>query len=245
MRRLPMIVSTTALVVALLGSTPLGSAARLQLAKVVPFAKQAGTAKVAVNALHLNGHVASVGAGPGTIPVVGAGGKLPASLGLVGAAGARGPAGPAGPTGPTGAAGPQGAQGPNGLVAAYTTTAGTSGPFELVPIGTFTTLVSLSLPVGRYAIFGKIVVEGNDLKSSELCRLVAGTDSDNADGGDDISTASMSLIHEYASAGTADLQCWSPAGHQGLWSDARVTAVQVTSQSLAAKLSPGTIKVTP
>ena len=232
MKRLPIILSTTALAVALLGSTPLGSAARVQFAKIVPFAKQAGTAKLAVNALHLNGHAASTGAGPGTIPIVGSNGKLPASLGLGGPAGPQGLAGPAGPTGTTGAAGPQGAQGPSGFVAAYTQTAGTTGPFSMVPVGTYTTLASLSLPVGRYAIFGKLLVEGNDLNSSELCRLIAGSDSDNTAGGNDRSTASMSLVHEFTSAGTANLQCWSPAGHQGLWADARITAVQVTSQSI-------------
>ena len=118
MRRLPIIFSTTALVVALLGSTPLGEATRAQLAKVVPFAIRAGTAKVAANALHLDGHAASTEAGPGTIPVVGSNGKLPISLGLgsspgtQGSTGPAGPQGPAGPAGPAGKAGATGAQGP-------------------------------------------------------------------------------------------------------------------------------------
>jgi len=237
-KRLPIIFSTTALVVALLGSTPLGEAARAQLAKVVPFATRAGTATVAVNALHLNGHAASTKAGPGTIPVVGPNGKLPISLEPSGSAGPPGPTGPAGPQGPTGLAGPAGkagatgAQGPSGLVAAYTQTAGTSGSFEPVPLGTYSTLDSLTLPAGRYAIFAKIILEGNDLKSSELCRLIVGSDSDDALGGNDSSTASMSLVDQLTAAGTANLQCWSAAGHQGLWASARITAVQVSDQTV-------------
>ena len=218
MRRLPIIFSTTALVVALLGSTPLGKATRAQLAKVVPFATRAGTATVALNALHLDGHAASTKAGPGTIPVVGSNGKLPISLGLgsspgtQGSTGPAGPQGPAGPAGPAGKAGATGAQGPSGLVAAYTQTAGTSGPFATVPLGTYTTLDSLSLPAGRYAIFAKIMLEGNALNSSELCRLTVGSDSDNAFGGNDASTASMNLVDQLTAAGTANLQCLALRG---------------------------------
>ncbi len=109
-QRLPLLISATALTVAILGSTPLGHAAL----DAVPFAKRAGTAnsakvatraKVARNALKLNGRTASMTPRAGQIPVVLADGKLPASLGQVGPTGPQGPAGPQGPKGDAGAAG--------------------------------------------------------------------------------------------------------------------------------------------
>lgn len=98
-QRLPLILSTTALVVALVGSTPLGRAAESALEQVVPRAK---TADFAANAGKLNGHRSSLNPRRGQIPVVGDGGKLPASLGAVG---------PQGPTGEKGDPGPAGASG--------------------------------------------------------------------------------------------------------------------------------------
>lgn len=115
-QRLPLILSATALTVAIFGSTPLGNAAM----QAVPFAKKAGTAtkaktankakfatraKIATNALKLNGRIASQTPRAGQIPVVLADGRLPASLGQVGPTGPQGPAGPAGPKGDAGAAG--------------------------------------------------------------------------------------------------------------------------------------------
>ena len=105
MKRLPVTLSAAALVVSLLGATPLGHAAGRALATIPPLAKRARLANVATNALRLNGHRASPVGGPGTIPVLNAAGKLPASVGAVG------PQGPAGPVGP---AGPQGAKGDKG-----------------------------------------------------------------------------------------------------------------------------------
>ena len=59
--RVPIVLSTAALVVALLGSTPVGSGVRDAVASVVPvpFAKRADRAKVADNALKLNGRASS------------------------------------------------------------------------------------------------------------------------------------------------------------------------------------------
>lgn len=96
--RLPLILSASALLVAILGSTPLGRAAEDALEQVVPRARQADFAQ---NAARLNGHRSSVRARRGQIPVVGASGKLHPSLGAVG------PQGPAGPQGPPGASGYQ------------------------------------------------------------------------------------------------------------------------------------------
>ena len=66
--RLPMILSVTALVVSVLGATPLGRAAERVVRSVPPFANKSNYANVAGNALHLNGHAASVSGSPGTIP---------------------------------------------------------------------------------------------------------------------------------------------------------------------------------
>ena len=97
-QRLSLIFSATALVVALLGSTPLGRAAGGVLAKGVPFAENAGK---------LNGHVASTNPKAGQIPVLNPKGTLPASIGAVGAAGPQGAAGPKGDAGSPGLTGYQ------------------------------------------------------------------------------------------------------------------------------------------
>ena len=94
-QRLPLVLSATALVVALVGSTPLGNAAQNALEQV-PRAKRADFAS---NAGKLNGHKSSLNPKRGQIPVVGADGKLPASIGGVGPPGAQGERGPAGASG--------------------------------------------------------------------------------------------------------------------------------------------------
>ncbi|HET8741940.1 MAG TPA: hypothetical protein VFM41_04910 [Gaiella sp.] len=110
MKRLPLVLSAVALLVALLGSTAVGPAAADLAAKVVPFAKVAGKASFADNAKRLNGRRSSVKAVPNTIPVVGPDGKLPATLGAVG------PQGPKGPKGDKGTKGDQGEPGVSGYV---------------------------------------------------------------------------------------------------------------------------------
>lgn len=102
--RLPLILSSTALLVALFGATPLGRAAY----SAVPFAKSAGYATLAGNAQKLNGRKSSVSGAPGTIPVIASTGKLPASIGAVG---------PQGPKGDRGDKGSKGDQGVPGLAA--------------------------------------------------------------------------------------------------------------------------------
>jgi hypothetical protein len=103
-KRLPLILSMTALVVSVLGTTPLGHAARSAVSSVVPLAKTANFAK---NAGKLNGHTSSRVPRVGQIPVVGTNGKLPATLGAVGPTGPAGPGGPKGDPGPAGVAGYQ------------------------------------------------------------------------------------------------------------------------------------------
>ena len=89
-QRLPLVLSATALVVALLGATPLGHAAG-GLARAIPaFAKNAGA---------VDGIRASRTARPGYLVPLGPGGRFPVSVGQVGPAGPAGPPGPAGPTG--------------------------------------------------------------------------------------------------------------------------------------------------
>lgn len=95
-QRLPLLLSATALLVALLGATPLGHAAESAMEQVVPRAKKAD---FAANAGKLNGHKSSINPKRGQIPVVGANGKLAASIGAVG------PQGPAGPQGGPGTSG--------------------------------------------------------------------------------------------------------------------------------------------
>jgi hypothetical protein len=106
-QRAPLVLSITALVVAVLGVTPLGQAtARKVAAKFPPFARTAGFARLAGNSNKLNNHRSTLRGLPGTIPVVGANGKLPASIGAVGPQGPAGPAGAAGAKGDRGPAGP-------------------------------------------------------------------------------------------------------------------------------------------
>jgi hypothetical protein len=103
--RLPLILSATALGVALLGSTPLGGAAVQLVRSVPPFAKQAGYAKTAGfakqagNAKAVNGIKAAKTPKPGMLVPLGIDGKLPASVGAVGP---QGPAGAPGAQGPAG-----------------------------------------------------------------------------------------------------------------------------------------------
>jgi len=108
--RLPLVISLTALVVAVFGSTSLGGASVRLIESVPPFAKKAGYAKtagfakLADNAKAVNAIRAARTPQPGKLLPLDADGKLPASIGAVG---------------PTGPAGPKGDQGASGLVRAY------------------------------------------------------------------------------------------------------------------------------
>jgi hypothetical protein len=122
-QRAPIVLSSAALVVAVLGATPLGRAAGDTISSVVPFARTAGFAKVSGDAAKLNGRRSTLSGAPGTIPVVGKDGKLPAGIGAAGPRGPqgeRGPQGPAGPAGSSTAGGgrPSGAAG-GGLAGSY------------------------------------------------------------------------------------------------------------------------------
>ncbi len=98
-KRLPLALAATALLVALVGSTSLGEAARDVASAVPPFAKKAG---YATNAGAVGGIKASRQPKPGFLVPLGADGKFSAAVGLAG------PQGPKGDTGETGPAGPAG-----------------------------------------------------------------------------------------------------------------------------------------
>ena len=109
-QRLPLVLSASALLVAVFGATPLGNAANRAIHAVPPFAKSAGYARFAGDSTKLNGHKSALSGAPGTIPVVDKNGKLPSSVGAVG---------PQGPKGDKGDKGPVGAEGEPGLAGVH------------------------------------------------------------------------------------------------------------------------------
>ena len=123
--RLPLVLASVALVVALFGSTPLGSAARglviprASVGNVQLKANAVTGVKVKNHSLHAIDFVRN---------------SLP-----------RGPQGPAGPAGPPGPQGAQGAQGVSGLERVFTTGASNS---------TSTRTLTASCPTGKQAIAG-------------------------------------------------------------------------------------------
>ena len=85
--RLPFILSTMALVVAIFGSTPFGRAA---ITAAVPLAKRAYLADTAKNAIKVDNIKASRTPTPGMLLPLDANGKLPESVGAVGPKGDKG-----------------------------------------------------------------------------------------------------------------------------------------------------------
>ena len=107
-RALPVALSAAALLIAVLGMTPLGGAAVTRLTRVVAYAKNAGK---------VGGIGASRKPKAGKLFPLGKGGRFPKSVlpnGVVGPAGREGAQGPAGPAGPQGARGLQGFPGAKG-----------------------------------------------------------------------------------------------------------------------------------
>jgi Collagen triple helix repeat (20 copies) len=169
--RLPLVLSASALLVAVFGATPVGHAAGRMIHAVPPFAKRATFAKFAGsadNAKRLGGHKASTSPKAGDIPVVGANGKLPVSIGAVGPqgpsgpTGSRGPAGPQGPKGATGSPGtpgppgpqgPQGLQGPIGPSQAYVNY---GGPAQTFSPGLTKTMATVTVPPGSYTLLANV-----------------------------------------------------------------------------------------
>jgi hypothetical protein len=134
-QRAPLVISMTALVVAVFGATPIGHAAGEKLAAAVPpFAKTASYARFAGNATKLNGRRSTLKGAPGTIPVVGHDGKLPASIGAVGPQGPAGPAGAKGSKGEKGDKGDKGDPGTSGYEVVTATTASNSDAAKFISV---------------------------------------------------------------------------------------------------------------
>jgi hypothetical protein len=110
-RQLPIVLSATALAIAMFGSTPVGHAVG---SRVSPFAAHAKKADYAANAGALSGIKASRLPKAGQLVPLGQNGKFPASVGLGGSAGTQGPKGDKGEPGAPGPAGPKGANGAKG-----------------------------------------------------------------------------------------------------------------------------------
>jgi hypothetical protein len=158
-QRLPIVLSATALAVALFGSTPLGHAV---VSAVPAFAKQAAYAKRAGNAAAVNGIKASRQPAPGLLVPLDADGKLPASVLQVAQAGQTGPKGDKGDKGLkgdkgdkglTGTTGPTGPAGPTGITGYQIVTApSTTGPLFHG--------VTITCPAGKKVIGGGGGVNG-------------------------------------------------------------------------------------
>jgi len=101
--RLPLILSVTALVVAVFGSTPLGRAAADALP--VPLAKRAYLADTAKNSIKVNNIRANRTPTAGMLLPLDQNGKFPASVGAIGPKGDKGDKGDKGSKGDTGAPG--------------------------------------------------------------------------------------------------------------------------------------------
>lgn len=247
-QRIPIAVSVTALVVAVLGTTALGEAA-----------SNAVRATFATNADKVDGIHASRTPKAGRLLPLGKNKKFPASVlplraGPRGPAGAQGPAGAAGATGPAGAVGPAGAPGPAGP-------AGSAGPAGPVgpqgPIGpseaqfaesannvlAFTgadqTVQSLALPAGLWVVLSKVLANNNGSGNPTVdCQLAAGTTViddgfDNARVGDasvdDREYFTYFGTLELAAAGTVTLVCDTDAAASGNWLNRRIVAIRVGS----------------
>jgi hypothetical protein len=210
--RLPVVLSATALVVAVLGVTPVGHAT-----------SDAIETHFARSANFLRGHAPSEKAGKGKIPVAGKSGKLHPSWGAVGP---RGPQGPPGAAGATGAPGAPGQPGPKGDTGAK----GDPGPskvflrhrggnVELAAAGvTQVTVITLNLPAGTYLLQAKTVVVSFNTTQQDYvrCFIYANTsvlDGSTARSGNGQLGAShgavLSMVATYQSSGpfSATLRC--------------------------------------
>lgn len=224
-QRLPVVLSATALVVAVLGVTPVGQATSTALQ--THFAR---------NANFLRGNAPSVKAGKKKIPMANKAGKLDKSWGAVGPRGLRGLPGANGANGangaqgPAGPAGPAGPQGPIGPSDAFSTVTNTFVDVTAVQ----TTLRTLNLPAGRYAIFAKGMINNNDAEiESFSCQITAGASSDStqtltidSQAGDDREMVNLNVLHDFAAAGPATFSCSSTAASANV-GNPRLTAIKV------------------
>jgi len=163
------------------------------------------------------------------------------SWSIAGPAGPAGSVGPQGPMGPVGLAGPQG---PMGAADVFTTESST---FVDIPTD-FTILRTLYLPVGRYAVFGNLVVDNFAVPRTSLpvnCVLGGGNagfsipysariDPFNAETaqGASATTLALTFATELISPGALTLECQTntgPGGQIALADRMSLTAIQVGS----------------
>jgi hypothetical protein len=137
---------------------------------------------------------------------------------------------------------PAGAAGPRGPSDAFV--ADESDTLFTTVNTTRTVLGTLNLPAGKYVIFAKATLNNNGATvASWDCDLTAGTDSDATGGGalpvgtqDDREILTLSVSHEFTSAGSASLGCSSTlAGNAGM---VVINAIQVANLSKTAFESP-------
>lgn len=185
--------------------------------------------------LALFGSVGSAPPGPNWMLLAAGGAK--GDPGLTGPAGATGPMGAVGPSGPSGqdgATGATGADGPAGSSAAFI-----ARHDAFVAVGTSpTTVVTLDLPAGLYALFGKVVVTNNDgSPQSVTCSLSTGEsalvrlngyDTNGTGVSTDFYSQDIAIqdLLSLTNPGTVSLTC---NGYAASATSAKITALQVGS----------------
>jgi len=147
--------------------------------------------------------------------------------GEVGPAGPTGPEGPSGPAGATGQAGPQGLtgqQGPAGPAGAGTEVFGASG-FGAFLDDESRPLVTLPLPAGRYAIFGRAVISNQtgDFHGAG-CSLTTGDEVFVLLGTLEYGTVSVQDVANFTGPGSVTLSCRSSRARAD---NAKLTAIKV------------------
>lgn len=125
--------------------------------------------------------------------------------------GPQGPAGPAGPAGPTGATGPAGPAGPAGPGG---TSLGFSGSRGFVPLAGTETIISRTLPAGRYVLFAVVSGLNGDAGNDDAhagC-TIPGTEV-NVIISEDVAGDVAALTSEHThSGGAIELKCTEVSG---------------------------------
>jgi hypothetical protein len=219
--RRPTALAAAALVVAVLGWTPLGEAAR---DAVFP-PNSVGPRQLRTNAVTSpkirNGSVQGIDVQKRTLtnahikP-----GSLLASSFKAGQL----------PAGPKGDKGEKGDTGENGISKAFTNRVGS--PTHPLPAA-FAPIVTLPLEKGRYVILGKVWVSGTASNFTAICTTGVGTTTDlglAATYGGAATTAvsqtlAMHTVVTLSAAATASISCRTPRA--GSWAEATLTAIQI------------------
>ena len=95
--------------------------------------------------------------------------------------------------------------------------------------------MSAQLAAGSYVILAKFVLDNDaNFTSRPTCTLTAGTDTDVGQLGidsnaasDDVVTATLTLVHSFAGAGTVTLGCNSGSTPPAVLRDIKITAIRV------------------